>query len=226
MTFDRLTLPTYTIPEVAYFLNLNPEKLRAWVKGRNYSTKNGSRFSEPLIQLDDPTGMQMSFLNVVEAHVLSSIRCQEGIAMDRIRAAINFLKNKLESDRPFIQKEFLTDSKDLFIHEMGNVINCSRQGQHVIEQAMKNYLKRIEFDKSSGRPFRLYPMGEKQREDSRPVMVDPRIGFGRLVITDTGIPVNVLISRFNAGDSIQELSEDYNIEENTIETAIFWKTAA
>src|SRR5688572_3031484 len=107
MAFDPLTFPTYNIPEVAYFLNLHPETLRTWVKGRRYNTKQGPRFAEPVIRLDDPQGVQMSFTNLVEAHILSAIRRQEEIPMDRIKAAVNYLKDKLKSERPLVEREFL-----------------------------------------------------------------------------------------------------------------------
>lgn len=226
MTFDPLNLPSYNIPEVADYLNLHPETLRTWVKGRHYPTKQGQRYSKPLIRLTDPEGRLMSFANLVEAHVLSAIRRREEIRMDKIRAALDYLEKQLQSEHPLVERQFLTDGKELFIHELGQIINLNRKGQRVIEDALAIYLKRIDYDKATGRPFRLYPMGQVEIPDARPVMIDPRIGFGRLVITGTGIPVDVLTSRYNAGDTLEDLAEDYNCEKNRIEKAIFWKTAA
>jgi uncharacterized protein (DUF433 family) len=52
------------------------------------------------------------------------------------------------------------------------------------------------------------------------VVIDSRIAFGQLVIVGTGIPTQIVAERYVAGDSIEELADDYNCARNLIEEAI------
>ncbi|MDM3847091.1 MAG: DUF433 domain-containing protein [Aphanizomenon gracile PMC649.10] len=52
------------------------------------------------------------------------------------------------------------------------------------------------------------------------MVIDPRIAFGRLVIADTGISTSVLVARYQAGDSIDDLADDYGCDRLIIEEAI------
>jgi uncharacterized protein (DUF433 family) len=51
-------------------------------------------------------------------------------------------------------------------------------------------------------------------------MIDPEIGFGRPVLSGTGIPTLVVADRYKAGESISELVRDYDRPQEEIEEAI------
>ncbi len=92
---------------------------------------------------------------------------------------------------------------------------------------MQIYLHRIERD-GNFIPLKLYPFAREVREKStytlekspRVVQIDPQISFGRPVLVGTGIPTDVVVERFRAGDSIIDLAEDYDITEEKVEEAI------
>ena len=48
---DTRNLPAYTYGDAEKYLHIPCGTLRSWVKGRTYETKQGKRFSAPLIQL-------------------------------------------------------------------------------------------------------------------------------------------------------------------------------
>ena len=52
------------------------------------------------------------------------------------------------------------------------------------------------------------------------MVIDPRIAFGRLTIAGTGIVTDILKERYKAGDSIEDLAEDYDCDRLSIEEAI------
>ena len=54
----------------------------------------------------------------------------------------------------------------------------------------------------------------------RVVVVDPRIAFGRPVLVGTRIPTEVIYQRFEAGESIEQLADDYGRTPSEIEEAI------
>jgi uncharacterized protein (DUF433 family) len=55
---------------------------------------------------------------------------------------------------------------------------------------------------------------------SASIVIDPRVSFGRPVISGTGIPVAVIAGRFRAGESIAAIAEDYRQPEASIHAAI------
>jgi uncharacterized protein (DUF433 family) len=76
-------------------------------------------------------------------------------------------------------------------------------------------------DVNEGRPVRLYPFSRDPAENSpRIIILDPRIRFGRPTIADRGVPTDSLFERYQAGDSVAELVEDYALTTDEVEEAI------
>jgi hypothetical protein len=70
-------MPADSILETGHYLQIPPATLRRWVRGWTYRTDVGERFSEPLLRLPPgpaPGPLLLSFVNVVEAHVLDALR--------------------------------------------------------------------------------------------------------------------------------------------------------
>jgi uncharacterized protein (DUF433 family) len=161
----------------------------------------------------------------VEAHVLDAIRRTHGIALPKVRRAIEFVKRELSSDHPLAERSFETDGVDLFLQEYGQLINVSSDGQLAMKSVLEAYLERIERD-SHGIAARLFPFTRKRpaspdvRQEPRTVVIDPRVSYGRPVLVGTGIPTSVLAERYKAGESIRELADDYARPTNEIEEAI------
>jgi uncharacterized protein (DUF433 family) len=51
-------------------------------------------------------------------------------------------------------------------------------------------------------------------------VIDPRVQFGRPCLAGTGIPTEVVVERFNAGESIREIAADYEVDPQLIEEAV------
>jgi uncharacterized protein (DUF433 family) len=52
------------------------------------------------------------------------------------------------------------------------------------------------------------------------------VAFGRPVIAGTAVPVEPLLERFRAGDSLKEIAVDYRLDPETLEGVIRWESAA
>lgn len=57
---------------------------------------------------------------------------------------------------------------------------------------------------------------------NEPVERKPDVQFGRPVIRGTGIPVEVVADRFGAGESYEELAEDYGLTIRQVKDALRW----
>lgn len=223
---DPRNVGAYGISEAAHYVSLPAATLRTWVRGRTYATADGNRYSEPLIQLPDLDEPLLSFTNLVEAHVLKAIRRQHGVAMQRVRPALTYLEEKLGVAHPLAHQYLLTDGVSLFTERFGKLVNLSQKGQLVVRELLEAHLRRIEHD-AVGLAIRLFPFSRGEELNvPRVVVVDPRISFGRPVIDGTAVRTEVVAHRLKAGESIQELTEDYGLEVEQIEEAIRYELLA
>src|SRR5262249_50821423 len=87
--------PAYSFAEAAHYLNVPVSTLRAWCLGQGYAYKGQRRRFESLIRLDGEPGQGLSFLNLVEAHVLTAIRRRHGISLPKVRSALQFVSDRL-----------------------------------------------------------------------------------------------------------------------------------
>jgi len=222
---DPRLSPAYSMSEAAHYLRMPEETLRSWVVGRLYPVAGKSRRSKPLIQLDDPHKQYLSFINLVEAHVLAAIRRRHGVKLPKVRTALDYVKKDFKIARPLIDQTFQTDGLDLFVERYGDLINASREGQQAMREIISVYLKRIERD-GKGLPIKLYPFtrdtesNTPPKSDPRLVVMNPEVSFGQPVIAGTGIPVSAIYERYKAGDSVAELAQDFRLDTSAIEEAI------
>ncbi len=216
---DLRNLPAYPIREAARYLGIPVTTLKSWIMGRPYPSGTGMRFFKPIIHIPDKSQNLLSFINLVEAHVLNATRKYHNVPLKNIRRALEYVRENLKSEHPLVDQEFETNGIDLFI-EHGCFINASKHGQIAIRDILQAYLHRIERD-HAGIPIRLYPFTRKNySEEPKTVVIDPYISFGRPVLAGTGIPTEIIAERYKAGESIEELSNDYGLQPLQIQEAI------
>lgn len=220
---DPREVPVYTLTQAARYLKIPEVTLKTWIKGREYPVEGGKRkFFKPVILLPDPRAPRLSFMNLVEAHVLNGIRRIENIAFRKVRQAIEYLEKQYPSRHPLADRLFQTDGVDLLIEDLDRLVNVSRHGQIEMREVVKKYLRRIDRDPTKHLPVRLYPFlrNTHQAEEPLSVVIDPLVSFGRPTLVKTGIPTAVIAERFYAGDSTDDLARDYGIEREKIEEAV------
>src|SRR5574341_2147872 len=205
---DRRELPAYSIAEASHYLRIPPSTLRWWVTGR-YHARHATQTLKPIILLPQTAPPMLSFLNLIEIHVLDAIRRKHGILLPKVRKTLDFLEREYKSLHPLAEEEFQTDGVELFVEKYGHLISASEAGQVAMAEMLNIYLRRIERD-DTGIPLRLYPFTRRgQAEDPRVVVIDPSVSFGRPCLVGTSIATAVIAERFHAGESVIELAEDY-----------------
>ena len=213
--------PAYPFIEAAHYLNLPVSTLRAWCLGQDYGPTRKTKRFIPLIKLDGERREGLSFLNLVEAHVLAAIRRKYEIPLPKVRDALAYVSEKLNVARPLSDITFQSDGVGLFVDELGRLINVVKAGQIEIEHLLRAHLHRIERDMQSI-PIKLFPFTRTGAllDAPTPIEIDPTIAFGRPVVRGRAVPTAVLADRFKAGDSIRVLSQDLDISGDVVEDAI------
>jgi len=209
---DPRELPAYTVPEAAHYLGLPASTVRYWSAGRdNY---------EPLIEPAAEGPLLLSFLNLVELHLLAAIRRRHQVSMPSVRRAIEYLADHFQTRHPLLAKALETDGLDLFIRNYGQLINITKDGQTAMRHVMEAALKRIERD-SKNIPIKLYPFTRPRIDDAPSfIVIDPAVSGGRPVIAGRGLATEIIAERYKSGESIEELAYDYECTEAEIQEAI------
>ncbi len=215
---ETFEVPIYGTVEAARYLRVPYQTLRYWIRG--------SESVPPLIRLagDDPP--RLSFMNLLECHMLSAMRAIYKVRIPRVRRALTTVENLFPSPHPLVDLDFHTDRVDLFIQRLPQeIINLSRGGQLGIKEVLTVHLQRIERDPSGLLSF--FPFVEK-RSPAEPkiIMINPAVAFGKPVIAGTGISTAVIAARFHARESISDLAKEYGRTANEMEEAVRWESVA
>lgn len=225
---DPREVPRYSVGEAAAYLRIHEATLRSWVVGRSYPVTGGREWSEPLIAPAGSGPTLLSFVNMVEAHVLIAIRSQHGVRMQRVRPALEYVERELQVSHPLAHQTFQTDGVDLFVEQAGAqgvLVNVSRRGQTEMGEVLRTYLRRIERDER-GLAVRLFPFVRAPESDPQLVVIDPRFAFGRPMLRRCSVRTDIVAQRFRAGDSTEDLARDYGCLVADIEEALRYETAA
>ena len=123
---DVRELPAYGIAEAAHYLLVPRATLRSWVVGMSYGSDGERRFFKPVIQPAATSPVALSFINLIEAHVLAAIRRKHRVDMPAVRRTIYFLKREFGSAHPLADHKFETNGVDLFVEHFGDLISARK----------------------------------------------------------------------------------------------------
>ena len=217
--------PAYTVAEAARYLKVAPATLRSWVIGRPYPTEAGTAYSKPVIRAARNPPPTLSFWNLIEAHVLRSLRTDHGVPMDALRRAIKYAQDSLKIDNLLLSPELRTDAGKLLLERYGELIELSASGQIAMRSMLNAHLARVEWDEWKF-PVRLYPFTSIGNAEKRPVAISANIAFGRPVLVHGGITTAAIAERIDAGESVADLADDYDLRVEDIEEAVLYERAA
>jgi uncharacterized protein (DUF433 family) len=223
---DYRETPAYTLTEAARYLRLPSATLRSWVLGRAYPTTAGGREFAPLIRPASRRPPLLSFSNLIEAHVLRSLRTEHAVSVKDVRSALAYAEKRLGIDRLLLRQELCTEKGRVFLDRYGELIELSASGQLAMRRLLEEHLKRVEWDTSKF-PVRLYPfVSPATLGEARPIAIDPRIAFGRPVVVSKGISTAAIAERVDAGESVDSIAEDYELHRSDVEQAVVYERAA
>ncbi|MEW6777476.1 MAG: DUF433 domain-containing protein [Bdellovibrionota bacterium] len=216
---EILRRPAYGIAEAAHVLGVPPSTLRYWVCGQ--------RSHKPILNVEDPDKKALSFLDLVEAHVLSALRKTHDIPLPELRKIVQKVsKLSPKSRHPLAEHRFATQGKNVLVEETSKLlVNLSKDFQYELREIVEQYLNRIEWDEQRRFPIRLYPYAARGAPSrDRRIVVDPFVSFGRPVVVRKGVRTEVIADRFKAGEDPESLARDFGIEPEAVWDAIRYES--
>jgi uncharacterized protein (DUF433 family) len=93
----------------------------------------------------------------------------------------------------------------------------------LLKKQLATRLDRVETERNV--PVRLYPPTREPADASpRMVVLDPKIRFGRPTVAGRGVPTDSLFERYQAGDAVTDLADDYGLTPGEVDEAIRYES--
>ncbi len=215
LDFDRLRfrVPLYAVTEAARIVDVPVQTLSRWTKG------------SAAVTYMPPSGRgrpSIPFVGLAEALVLAAMR-RSGVPMQRIRPALQALKDEIGLDYALASKRLYTDGAELFFdyaeaHLGGGLpsrLAAVRSGQHVFGEVVLDYLERIVYGED-GYPTLIRVPAYRHAE----VVVDPAMSFGSPIFRAGGARVSDVLERFWAGESLADVSDEFGVPGDQLEDVV------
>jgi uncharacterized protein (DUF433 family) len=95
-----------------------------------------------------------------------------------------------------------------------------------MRHVFNEHLARVEWDEWKF-PVRLYPfLSSDVPGATRLIRIDAQVAFGRPVLADRSISTATIVGRIDAGESLDDLADDYEVPVAQIEEAVLYERAA
>lgn len=215
--------PQYTLSEAARWAKVHPSTLRYWVRGKTYSLAHGREgVAPPIVSGAEDGPALLSFQDLVELLVIAYLRAHHAVRLEKLREAADYMRDQLGIERPFLHQLLVdADGRNLFIEKYGSLLNVSRKGQTELRGVVEGFIRRVDFD-ADGLARRVYLFTRPARplDSPRAIAIDPTVRFGQPFAVGCAVETRSIAARFQAGETIGELAEDYRTDRDEIEEAI------
>ncbi len=211
----------YTFADAAKYLRMPPSTVRYWAKGGSVTTPERRIHFEQVLQ--GPPRAALTFLDLTELMVVRELRERFNVSLRSIRKAQEYVRRQL--DRPWYLYDLRVGGSDIFIaHIEPSLVVATRSGQMTFAGFIDDMLERVKAD-DKGLPHTIFPRLVEAHEP-KPVQINPGISFGYPTIAGTGIKVRTIAARYDGGEEVKEIAEDYGLRQDQVLDAINFHVAA
>ncbi len=205
----RLYLPAYSVADAARYAGIRPQTVANWYYGPGPAG--------PVLP-GKQSGAPLSYLQLVEVAFVATFR-RLGVSLETIRRARQYLAQTFRSEYPFAELRLQTQGRHVLMDlreiqrdaEIGRMIVADSAGQIAWQQLIGDRF--TEFDYERDLAIRWHVRGRQS-----PIVIDPRVFFGAPTVS--GVPTWAIGGRVLAGESIEDIKEDYGIGEDEILEAV------
>lgn len=226
----RFAVPLYTVAEAARYVRVPESTYGTWAKGYERALDGGHRrvVADPVItSIPAPRGRPtIPFVGLAESMVLAAFR-KAGVSLQHIRQSIPALELEVGLEHALASERLYTDGASIlydFAHRSRLDDEAAEElagltrivdGQRVFSEVVRDYLCRITYADDGLAAELVLPYGERDLLRIRPDQAGGRPLFvrGRARLEDA-------VSRWKAGDRINEIAADCEIPAEDLEDAL------
>jgi uncharacterized protein (DUF433 family)/DNA-binding transcriptional MerR regulator len=219
----------YTVPDASHILKFPQTKLRRWVTGY-WRTIQEARKERVVPVVDagiwgEGRERAFNFYTLIELYTIMALR-NIGVSFKKIRHAREELARRFKTKYPFAAHQLMSDGKQILVEfkegDLQALLELDTHGQMAIEQIIKPFCKKLEFNAQIDLVELYRPLGEKTS-----IIVNPHHGFGRPTIEGTNITTEAIYNLIIAGEDRQTIEKLYDLASSNIDEVIkFEKQAA
>lgn len=222
----RFDIPLYSLTEAARYLDVPATTFASWAKGyvRRSADPSTVTGAPVLSSVPSERGAGVPFIALAEGMVLAAIR-KTGVPMQRIRPALLALQETLGIEYALASERLYSDGAELLYDFAGSQPKAERNqtmelvvlrnGQRVFTEIVRDYLQRIEYAHDGYAQLLHLPGYERGQ-----VVADPTRSFGQPMFVHGGAKVADVMDRFRAGESLDDLAEDFGVPIEDLEDAL------
>ncbi|SRR6266542_2355058 len=205
----------YTIPEAARYVKMHGKSLRNWFTG------SGGRPPIRDAEIESPDFRAITFLDLIEAVAIRSLRMDYGISFQKIREAIKNARERYGIEHPFAHQKHKTVVlwPDLHIYlpeDLRNPVQLTGKltGQKSMKPCIEAYMRDLEFDIDG--MARLYTAFRYKGQE---IILTPKVHFGEPVIRENGYTAATLYKAAVAEGSLEQAAELYEVGVDSVDAA-------
>ncbi len=216
----RFGVPLYTVAEAGRFVGVPTSTFSTWSKGyvRRPPGRRVVRGAPVLASVDAPPNYPtIPFIGLAEGMVLAAFR-SAGVSLQHIRRAVTVLDRELGLAHALASERLYTDgavilfdyaeSTDEYLAGLTEVVSQQKVFAPVVEE----YLERISYAGDGWAERVASPTTD------RPLVVaDPHRAFGQPIFLKSAAPVESVLGRWKAGESIAHVAEDFSVPAADVE---------
>lgn len=221
MSVNVLNREMFSEAGAARLLRVPQNTLNYWLEGGQYR----GRQYKPVIRAQ-PRGNRapVTWAEFVEAGLLREYRRQR-VPMAELRAFIDLIRKEfdvpypLADQRPYVSgKELLSRAQDATGLDADLCLVATVRGQYVLTPAADAFYKRVTWDDDSAVAWRPHD------DPQSPVLMRPGMRSGRPAIR--GISTEALWEHERAGETVEDIADDYDLAEDDVRWALAYETSA
>lgn len=209
---DPRLIPILTRGNVAALVGAGKRDVERWTSGKDPAVQRGRSLGR--------SSLVVPFVGLVEADLIRHLS-NAGLSSHKINSILRGMRTENGELAVVDHPEMVTDGTDMFVRE-GVELTRTKDRQLSHNAILGPWLTHLKIDQE-GRVTEYYP------DKLSIASVNPRFNGGKLSLTESRIPVWVIVDELQAGSKPDQIAADYRIHLQQVEAIaddLDWAEAA
>lgn len=204
----RFDVPLYTIAEAAMHLRMSDETLRRWVARGDLVH---------VLPPESPRAARLPFIAMAEAQFYLQLR-RDGLSLQAITTGMAAVRREL-GERMLMRDRIAHNGRDILLNLADPLASAewtrAKDMQGGLPGVIERGLKPITWG-ADDLPQRV----RLTAYEGADVIIDPRFVFGQPMLADRGVRTEDIIQMFKAGDSVQDVADEFRVSRDVVESLV------